>query len=425
MVFGSRRRPRIPLPRDVIVLGLIAFCVAVGFGVLVPVLPVFARSFGVGNFEVGTVVSAFALMRLLSSSFCGRLISLAGERLVLTTGIFIVAVSSGLAGIADSYPQLLLLRGVGGVGSAMFTVSALTLLLNSVPMGIRGRATGFYQSGFLIGGMAGPALGGLLAAISITAPFFFYAGTLAVAGVVGLVLLTRHADSVRPNEQVPVIPFRQVLRDSRYQAACVTNLAQGWTSFGVRSTLVPVLVVEVLHRPTSWTGAAFACAAVAQTIAVGPAGRFVDTMGRKPAIVGGSALAAVSIFAVPFVPDIGYLIVALCAYGVAAAFLGTAPAASVGDAAGGRGGTAVAVFSMCADVGAIVGPLVAGLLADRVSYPVAFGVGAALLLVASVNAVRMPGGRPPSEDRPVPADLSLEQKAGPGDPTGVDRPARP
>ena len=51
-----RLRERTSLPRDVLVLGLIAFCVAVGFGVLVPVLPVFARSFGVDNFAVGAVV---------------------------------------------------------------------------------------------------------------------------------------------------------------------------------------------------------------------------------------------------------------------------------------------------------------------------------------------------------------------------------
>ena len=65
----------------------------------------------------------------------------------------------------------------------------------------------------------------------------------------------------------------RLARDKRYQAACVTNLAQGWTSFGVRSTLVPVLVVEVLDRPTSWTGIAFAVAAVAQTLALAPTGR--------------------------------------------------------------------------------------------------------------------------------------------------------
>lgn len=401
-------RSKTSLPREVIVLGLIAFCVAVGFGVLVPVLPVFARSFGVGYLEVGAVVSVFALARLVCSPFCGRLINAFGERTVLATGIFIVAISSGLAGIAQSYEQLLLLRGVGGLGSAMFTVSALTLLLGSVPPEIRGRASGFYQGGFLIGGMAGPAVGGLLAAISLTAPFFFYAATLAVAGAVGLALLRPARGAAVTKAVETPIPFRTVLRDRRYQAACVTNLAQGWTSFGVRSTLVPVLVVEVLDRPTSWTGAAFACAAVAQTLAVGPAGKLVDTVGRRPAMVGGALLAGLSIASVPFAPNIGVLIVSLCVYGVAAAFLGTAPAAAVGDAAGGRGGTAVAVFSMCSDVGAIVGPLVAGLLADHVSYPAAFGVGAALLLVASAFALRMPRTFVPA-GAAAPAPLVPEQ----------------
>jgi MFS family permease len=275
----------------------------------------------------------------------------------------------------------------------MFSVSAMTLLLSSVPADVRGRAVGFYQGGFLLGSMTGPAVGGVLAAISLTAPFFFYAGTLAVAGAVGLALL-RSARSAGPDgSQAPAIPFRVVLRDPRFQAACATNLAQGWTSSGVRSALVPVLVVEVLHRSPTWTGIAFACAAVTQTLAIGPAGKFVDTVGRRPAMVGGGVLAAISISVVPFAPNVGVLVVALCVYGVSAAFLGTAPAAAVGDAAGGRGGTAVAVFSMCADIGSILGPLVAGLLADSVSYPVAFGVGALLILGAAINALRMPPHR--------------------------------
>jgi MFS family permease len=363
--------------------------VAVGFGVLVPVLPVFARSFGVGNAEVGAVISAFALMRLVSSPFCGWLIKVFSERIIMATGIFIVAISSGLAGISRSYVQLLVLRGVGGIGSAMFTVSAFTLLLTSVEAGVRGRAAGFFQAGFLIGGITGPAVGGALAAISLTAPFFFYAGTLIVAGTVGLLLLRRR--SSKPEEGAEsAVSFRALVRDARYQAACVTNLAQGWTSFGVRSSLVPVLVVELLHRPASWTGIAFACASVVQTIAVGPAGRFTDTVGRRPAMILGGTVAAVSIMAVPFAPNIWLLIVVLCLYGIASAFLGTAPAAAVGDAAGSRSGTAVAVFSMCSDIGAIIGPLVAGLLADTLSYPAAFGAGAALMLVAAALSWRMP-----------------------------------
>ena len=54
---------------------------------------------------------------------------------------------------------------------------------------------------------------------------------------------------------------------------------------------------------------------------------------------------------------------------------------------------------MCADIGAIVGPLVAGLLADRFSYPVAFAVGAALLLVGAAASARMPRTDPAAEDR--------------------------
>jgi MFS family permease len=80
----------------------------------------------------------------------------------------------------------------------------------------------------------------------------------------------------------------------------------------------------------------------------------------------------------------------LCLYGVAAAFMGTAPAASVGDASGARGGQPVAVFSAFADVGAIIGPLVAGALVDAVSFPAAFGTAVVLMLVASAYALRMP-----------------------------------
>ncbi|WP_232529029.1 MFS transporter [Mycetocola zhujimingii] len=390
-LIGRRRSDRPRLPRDVLVLGVVAFFVMVGFGVVVPVLPVYVASFGVGYVEVGAVVSAFALLRFVTSPFCARLIDWWGERVVLAVGIGIVALSSGLVGIASSYVEVLLLRGAGGIGSAMFTVSAMTLLLGSTPSTLRGRAVGFYQGGFLIGGMAGPAVGGVLAAISLTAPFFFYAGTLAVAGLVGVILLRPRTRDVGPNAPVDVVPFRVVLRDTRFRVAVVANFANGWTSLGVRSALVPLLVVDVLHGEPAWTGIAFAIAAVAQTLALAPAGKFVDTVGRKPAIIGAYAVAAVTVLGIAFAPNIVVLTVLLAVYGVAAAFMGTAPAAALGDAtAGAKGGRPVATFSMASDFGAIVGPLVAGWLVDTASFPLAFGVAAVFLLASSAFAVKMP-----------------------------------
>ncbi|MDO9396658.1 MAG: MFS transporter [Herbiconiux sp.] len=379
------------LPRDVVVLGVVAFFVMLGFGVVVPVLPVYVRSFGVGYFEVGAVVSAFAVMRLVANPFVGKLVDLVGERVVLATGIGIVALSSALVGLAESYPQVLLLRGAGGVGSAMFSVAAMTLLLGSSAPGIRGRALGFYQGGFLIGGMAGPAVGGLLSGISLHAPFFFYAGTLVVAGGVGLALLRRNPRDPQAARE-PARPMREVLRDRGYQSALLANLAQGWSAMGVRSALIPVLVVEVLRGEPAWTGA-FAIAAVAQTLALVPAGRFVDAVGRKPAIVASFGVGALVMLAIPQVTSLWLLVVLLCVYGVAAAFMGTAPAAAVGDAAGARGGQPVAVFQAFSDAGAIAGPLAAGLLVDAFGFEAAFASAFVLMAAAALLALRMPARR--------------------------------
>ena len=138
-----RRTPWLAgLPREVSVLAAIAFCVALGFGIVAPAIPVFAKTFGVTAFLAGAVVSVFAFMRLITAPGAGALVNRIGERAVLSAGLLVVAVSSLLAGFANTYTQLLLLRGVGGIGSAAFTVSAMALLLRTAGPEQRGRAAG-------------------------------------------------------------------------------------------------------------------------------------------------------------------------------------------------------------------------------------------------------------------------------------------
>ena len=98
-------------------------------------------------------------MRLVIAPFVGRLVNAFGERIVLATGIGVVAVSSALAGLAQTYWQLLVLRGIGGIGSIMFSVSAASLLIRVTPNHQRGRAQGVWAGAFLIGLIAGPAVG--------------------------------------------------------------------------------------------------------------------------------------------------------------------------------------------------------------------------------------------------------------------------
>jgi MFS family permease len=386
----TRRHPFAGLPREVGVLTAVAFAVAVGFGVVAPAIPVYAREFGVGRTAAGAVISAFAFMRLVSALGSGRLVNRIGERLVLAIGIGIVAVSSALAGLAQSYAQLLVLRGLGGIGSAMFTISAISLLLRVVDADQRGRATGLWQSGFLAGAIAGPAIGGPLTDISLRAPFFVYAGTLAVAGGVGLAFLTRatlhEVVEARP-APAPTVTLPQALRVSGYRAALASNLGNGWALFGVRSSLIPLFVTESIGASRTWIGVGFFVSAATQGALLLVAGGFADRVGRRPAMITGAATGSVAMVALALDHSLPVYVLAMVLFGAGAAFLSVAPAAAMGDVASGHGGTVVAAFQMSADLGAVTGPLVAGWLADDYSFAAAFGVTAAVLAGGAVTAV--------------------------------------
>ena len=388
------RNPFGSLPPEVAVLTAVAFSVALGFGIVAPAIPLFAKDFGVSNFAAGAVISVFALVRFVSAPLAGRLVNRLGERVVLATGIGIVGVSSLLAGLSGSYGQLLLLRGVGGFGSAMFTVSSFALLLRVVAPNQRGRSAGTYQTGFLLGGIAGPAFGGPLTALSLRAPFFVYAITLLVAGGVATVFLARtalreHEVAAGSANHAPT-PLGTALRSSAYRAAVANNFAVGWAVFGVRSSLIPLFVVEGLRLGPAWTGAGLALSAVVQALVLIPAGRLADSRGRRPFLRAGAAFALTAGVAMAFAGGPPVFMVAMALYGTGSALLGVSSAAIVGDVIGGRGGAPVAAFQMASDAGAFLGPLVAGFLADTASFEVAFLATAAVSGLAFATTLVMP-----------------------------------
>jgi DHA1 family multidrug resistance protein-like MFS transporter len=392
------RNPFASLPPEVAVLTAVAFSVALGFGIVAPAIPLFAKEFGVRNFAAGAVISVFALVRFASAPVAGRLVNRIGERVVLATGIGIVGVSSLLAGLSGSYAQLLVLRGVGGLGSAMFTVSSFALLLRVVAPDQRGRAAGTYQTGFLLGGIAGPAFGGPLTAWSLRAPFFAYATTLLVAGAVATVFLARtalheHEVAAGTADRAPT-SLGTALRSTAYRAAVVNNFSVGWAIFGIRSSLIPLFVVEGLRLGPSWTGAGLVLSAVVQALVLVPAGRLVDTRGRRPFLRAGAAFALAAGVTMALTDGPPLFLVGMALYGVASALLGVSSAAVVGDVIGGRGGTPVAAFQMASDAGAFSGPLVAGALTDVASFEVAFLATAAVAGLAFATTLVMPETRP-------------------------------
>jgi len=395
------------LPREAWILALVAGCVAIGYGIVAPAIPDFALEFGVSRTLAALVVTAFAGMRIVSALFSGRLVDRFGETGVLVTGIALAAVTSGAAGFAQSYPQLLVLRGLGGLGSAMFTVSAVVLLIRTSPPQVRGRANGVFFGGFLVGGIAGPVVGGPLAAISLRLPFFIYGALLVVATLVALVAFRRLPPPVYvpdPNDDGPPGPssIGSMLRIPAYRAAIGASLGTGWLAFGVRFSLIPLFVGEALVLGTEWTGIGLGVFALANAAALFPSGRWADRVGRKPLMILGTTSATVGMAILIAPADLTLFLIAMAVSGAGTGMLAVAPAAIVADVAPARSGGAVAFYQMSLDVGAMIGPLAASALVDSggwgstpaAGYSTGFALTTAVLAIGVVLAIRMPETRP-------------------------------
>jgi len=389
------RSPFKDLPREVSILVAASFFVAVGFGIVLPAIPVFAKSFGVNNAAIGLMVSAFAITRFASGLISGVLVDRFGERAVFSSGVFMVALFTLLAGLAQSYHQLLFFRAAGGLGSSMFSVAAGSVIMRSVDDLNRGRAQSVYQGAFLLGGIAGPAIGGLLSVISLRAPFFVYSILLFCSGLVALFFLKgekigRAANLLEVGESTTIA---QALKMKPYLIALVLTFISSWIFFGLRASILPVFVTEQLNSTTAVVGYGLAISAVLQGIFLLKAGRFSDAKGRRAAAIIGANIIFVGVLLLVFATHIWMYLASMAVLGLGGAFLATVPASIVGDVIKGKGGKVIAIFQMAGDAGMMVGPIIIGWISDIYSYRTAFAGSAAIFLIALILVYKIPETR--------------------------------
>lgn len=383
-----------PIPREIWILVGAAFVIAIGFGIVSPVLPAYARSFDVGVAAASVIVSAFAFFRLVFAPAGGLLVSRLGERPVYLAGLLVVALSSLATAFAQSYGQLLLFRGLGGIGSTLFTVSAMALLVRLAPPLARGRVSSAYGSAFLIGGMVGPLLGGAVAGWGLRAPFIVYAVALLIAAlVVGLGLGGARLRPTPEQRNRPTMTLAQAWASPVYRAVLASGLANGWTNFGVRMAVLPLLAAAVLDRP--WVaGAVLATGAVGTALTLQVSGRLVDRIGRRPLVLAGlltmgASFGLLGIAAQPGLATgagLGLLFVLSLTSGIGAGLVNPAQQAAVADVVGQdrNGGTVLSTFQMSQDSGAIIGPILVGVVADQLGFGAAFAVSGLICLLGSL-----------------------------------------
>lgn len=410
MAFTQKAPARPPIPAEIRVLLVAAFIIALGFGLIAPILPQYAVSFDVGAAAATVIVSIFAFTRLIFAPVAGVLVGKLGEPRIYVTGVLLVAVSTLLCAAVQDYTQLLLARGLGGFGSTMFTISAMALIARLSPGESRGRISGLYAGSFLLGNVAGPVLGTVLAPLGMRLPFVIYGIALVIAAMVVYMALGRRRDlderaknPASAATAIEVVTMRQAMGSPTYRAALFSGFSYGWLAFGVRNSMIPLFALAVFGQAQgqSVAGISLAIFAVGNGCALLFSGKLTDRIGRKIPVLIGMSVLIVSIGAMGFFTSLAGFVICSVIAGFGAGTLGPAQQASVADVIGsGRnGGKALAGFQMCQDLGSIIGPLIAGAMADFWSYQLAFSVSAVVGLVGVIAWLLVP-----QTTKPVPTD---------------------
>lgn len=383
----------------------VTLVIMLGYGLIVPVLPLFARSFGVGAAEVGILVTTFGFMRLVFDLVGGPLVDRFGERRTATAGAVTVGVSSALSALSPSFVALVGFRAIGGAGSAVLFAALMSWLVRSVAPARMARTMSVFYAAFLLGTVLGQPIGGLIGEVlGLAAPLWFYAGACFVSAALILRRVTDTGESGRADasggeslagEAEGPLPtawgrIRGLLSGRAFVTALLANAAMFWALASVRMTLVPLFAEQELGLSESAIGAVLGVAGVAQFLVMWKAGSVADARGRKvvllPALLGLAAATAL----VGGAGSAATLALVMTLLGVATGFAGVAPGAIVADVAPRRTGTAIGMYRFAGDVGFVLGPVVAGFVADAFGFAAAFLVLAAPLLLVFVLAIGMP-----------------------------------
>jgi multidrug resistance protein len=370
------------------------FLSVLGVGIVGPVLPLYAQSFGVSAALAGSLITIFGLARLFSNLPAGRLADRVGRRPLLVGGMGLISVSALLSGLAPTFAPLLAFRFLQGLGSAMQTTGALIALSDISTPEDRGRIMSLYMGSLLLGASLGPSVGGLVGQQwGYRAPFFAYAG-LALLGTIWAYFMApetmhvanggqrrgRHDDGLRATLAL----LGKLLRDGRFVAVSFVSLVIFVARAGSRSTVLP-LFGDSLGLGTGQIGVVLTIMAAINLVCVRPAGVFADRFGRKAVIVPSAMLTAIALMLFPLSYDYTTFIAFAALWGLGTAFVGPAPAAYVADIAPeGQSGTTMGLFKTFGDVGVTLGPLIMGWLSDSLGYAAAFRANALLFLAAGL-----------------------------------------
>jgi len=367
-----------------------------GQGVISPVLPLFARSFGASAASVGMTLSAFALARLILNVPFGIASDRYGRRPLLVAGPVITGLGMIGSGFAQGIPDLLLWRVLAGAGSAMYMTGAQVYLIDISTPQNRARVLGANQGALLVGVSLGPGIGGVLAdAFGFRVPFFAVGGAALLTTVYGYFRLPEtHAPAssgeplerdLRASRPTGGPAWRRLLGSRDFLAVSLLTAMVFLTRAGGRFTVFPLLASAEFGYSASSIGALFTAMALINLIGLAPAAAITDRVGHKAAILPSGMVTALALALIAWTGDAAVFLGAALLLAVGTSIMGPAPAAYAANVAPDEvRGLAMGLYRSAGDLGFVLGPVVLGAIADATTLGGALAVNAVIVLAVTL-----------------------------------------
>jgi DHA1 family multidrug resistance protein-like MFS transporter len=377
---------------------LLIFVNQLGFGSIVPAVPLYARSFDVPLWAIGLTIAAYGFARFLVGLPAGLISDRYGRRYALALGGAITVIGNVMCALAPSYLPFLFARFIAGFGAGLVITASQIMLADISTPERRGRIMATYGGVFSFAVGIGPLPGGYLAdQFGLSAPFWAYsimglgAAIIAWFRVPETRLLRAPAASVTPHGQPPAIKpsfaaqMRILTRQPGFLLISLVGFAGFFSRTGGLFSIIPVLGQERLGLTPDQIGLGLATISVMAVILAYPSGALADKYGRKLMIVPSTIMTGISMLLFLSAPSFFWFMVASFAWSIATGIGSSAPGAYAADITPpGMNAAAMSTFRMISETGYVIGPLALGALADLFGANTALGTTAVFMAVVGI-----------------------------------------
>jgi len=367
------------------------FTSVTGVGIVVPLLPVYARNMGATGLYIGMIFGAFSLSRTVFIPWFGRTSDRRGRKPFIVCGLLIYALISVAYIFSRNVETLIVIRFVQGIASAMMMPVAQAYVGDLAPEGSEGLTMGLYNISLFIGMSFGPLIGGYIN------DHFSLRGAFAAMGIMSVIgfflslffLPPTRTERMTGHEKQPASWLELII--DRHMAALFLFRFGYASGIGVIWGFLPVFADTEFALSSSAIGLLVVLGVLISGLLHGPMGYMADRVNKRFMVLTGGAVTACAIYSYDLAHGFWGLFFANTFYGFGGGISMpalTAMAVIKGNKAGAMG-SVMGLLMMAHSLGMLVGAVLGGLIMDTVSLRYAFVMGAGLIAFNAVAFMRL------------------------------------